>query len=806
MKKAHAGDLILLIGVPGSGKSTYAASLAAQHEKITVVSSDQIRLEITSREDSFEKDTEVFQVLEARARAALANGQTVVIDATNLTARRRARWLSLPHRSAHAVVFYRDLETILAQNLSRERVVPEWVIHTHWRRLQFPAPGEGFDSITVVDDLPETKNGAFMDGLLKAIKASPIFQEALAFDQRNRHHSLTVGEHCQQVAAWLQELGADDELVAAGLLHDLGKMSTATQTGVLKVPAGPYAKGERVCYRAADGGLWVQSVHEPREPVLVMPDQVDPEVDWHYYGHESAGAYHAWRLLRSLGVDRDRAIRMTQLVQLHMRVPYQGPISDKAARRLRELCGPMLASLLTLREADKVGSGVEHPDEIRKQMYEVRRQLLTPDVAPVHVWYLMRPYLSHDWEATVSRFEAEAQEWERQALGDLVGADPADAAQAVRGVLLRLEPRYLQFNYDRDVQFEARWNAFTLESRGLILERATGRIVARPFPKFFNCNERPETRYERIEEMLEQSWHVSIADKLDGVLGILWLDDENIEVGTRWNMRGTPPAMAAKEMLFQEPWLSRHEDLRRILRDHTLMVEIIHHEHRILVPYKEDQLVLIGGRHNESGVLWTYDQVKDLAERLGLPYARLYENNLAEVLETYGDTPASEGEGIVLMLSRHVVPVDQMGRKARPEQILVKFKWEAYVAAARVVTSGASWKGLIKLAAENRLDDFLATLGDDVRSLIDERVQLLVQWGKEQRERARRYFEQLRPLADQSRADFGRAVQRDVPPELRPAMFAWLDGREWNPYKMATPQILDAYAASRLKAYARVEP
>lgn len=42
------------------------------------------------------------------------------------------------------------------------------------------------------------------------------------------------------------------------------------------------------------------------------------------------------------------------------------------------------------------------------------------------------------------------------------------------------------FNYKPEAQFEGAWNFFERVSRGLIISRETGKIVARPFDKFFN--------------------------------------------------------------------------------------------------------------------------------------------------------------------------------------------------------------------------------------------------------------------------------------------------------------------------------
>jgi len=65
----------------------------------------------------------------------------------------------------------------------------------------------------------------------------------------------------------------------------------------------------------------------------------------------------------------------------------------------------------------------------------------------------------------------------------------------------------LIFNYTPKAQYEARWNFFERVSRGLIVNRVTGEIVARPFDKFFNWSE--DGRYA--------AGHiVTVTEKMDG--------------------------------------------------------------------------------------------------------------------------------------------------------------------------------------------------------------------------------------------------------------------------------------------------
>ncbi len=87
--------LILLSGLPGSGKTTFATRLAAcltfEH-----IESDAVRRSL-AHEPAFTpaENARVFDRVEAEARRALEAGRHVLIDATNLTTRDRKRFVRL---------------------------------------------------------------------------------------------------------------------------------------------------------------------------------------------------------------------------------------------------------------------------------------------------------------------------------------------------------------------------------------------------------------------------------------------------------------------------------------------------------------------------------------------------------------------------------------------------------------------------------------------------------------------------------------------------------------------------------------
>lgn len=82
--------LEILIGLPGSGKSTYAKEEHESNSNSVYLSSDKIREELYGNESIQGNPVEVFTLMQSRAIEALKSGRDVFYDATNLTRKDRA--------------------------------------------------------------------------------------------------------------------------------------------------------------------------------------------------------------------------------------------------------------------------------------------------------------------------------------------------------------------------------------------------------------------------------------------------------------------------------------------------------------------------------------------------------------------------------------------------------------------------------------------------------------------------------------------------------------------------------------------
>jgi predicted kinase len=143
------GIVVLAIGLPGSGKSSWF-----KRHSVVPLSSDMVRSLLFDdiREQRFQDL--VFSNLRSMLKARLiAKRPMNYVDATNLTPQERQHWIKLAkdyNYEVHAVFFDVPLEVCLERHQRRDRVVPEDVMRRMAAKLKPPTFPEGFAKITVV--------------------------------------------------------------------------------------------------------------------------------------------------------------------------------------------------------------------------------------------------------------------------------------------------------------------------------------------------------------------------------------------------------------------------------------------------------------------------------------------------------------------------------------------------------------------------------------------------------------------------------------------------------------------------------
>lgn len=146
------------------------------------------------------------------------------------------------------------------------------------------------------------------------------------------------------------------------------------------------------------------------------------------------------------------------------------------------------------------------------------------------------------------------------------------------------------YDYTRETQYNRDWDDVTLHARGIIFERESGDIIARPFRKFFNMEEHAQ---EGMEPIPNEEFEVY--EKIDGSLGIIYYYNDRWNISTRGSFT-SEQACTAESMLYDLYFVDKLDPL------YTYLVEIIYPDNRIVVDYGDDRaLVLLAVFNTVSG-------------------------------------------------------------------------------------------------------------------------------------------------------------------------------------------------------------
>jgi putative nucleotidyltransferase with HDIG domain len=320
----------MTVGLPASGKSTWTKENAEKLEA-TILSSDEIREKWYGDESTQGDPQKIFDYIYKTAKELLSEGKNVIIDATNISQKRRLQFVrEFYEYHKVAVYFNTDFFTCIRRDLERSRTVGHQVIKRMYDNLQVPTYVEGWNEVqyfyetgdifahevhnvenflmaeyTTHDSLFETFGLMFTE-----------FAKAWNMPQDNPHHTFSVSRHIYYVYDYIRKNYPKDNkdeyimMLWCGVLHDVGKAYTKT-----------FENHKRQLKRHAS-----------------------------FYNHENVSAQIAVKILKQYGYDDKWIMRVAELVQQHMRLLNS---TEKSERKLFNLVGEdMFNKLVFFREAD----------------------------------------------------------------------------------------------------------------------------------------------------------------------------------------------------------------------------------------------------------------------------------------------------------------------------------------------------------------------------------------------------------------------------------------------------------------------
>ena len=148
--------LYIAVGLPGSGKSTYAKNFV-KGKDIEYLSSDELRAVYGKDETDQSVTSIVFGHIKRKVDEFLKDGKNVMVDATSVNRKERSDYINTAKKygaKVVVIVFKMDRQGLIDRNKKRGeqggRVVPDFVIDKMLAKFEEPSYGEGIDEIIYV--------------------------------------------------------------------------------------------------------------------------------------------------------------------------------------------------------------------------------------------------------------------------------------------------------------------------------------------------------------------------------------------------------------------------------------------------------------------------------------------------------------------------------------------------------------------------------------------------------------------------------------------------------------------------------
>lgn len=177
------------------------------------------------------------------------------------------------------------------------------------------------------------------------------------------------------------------------------------------------------------------------------------------------------------------------------------------------------------------------------------------------------------------------------------------------------------FNFTDKAFYDKVWDEQTTKARGLYLDTFKGKVAARAYDKFFNINERPETKFDMLQHKLQ--FPVTAYVKENGYLGIVSYDEYNDDLFIA--SKSTIDSQFAqwlKEAVYNQITEENREKMKQYAKDNNVSfvfenIDMKNDPH--IIEYPESKLYLLDIVYNQMDFAkYDYETMCDIAHQLGL--------------------------------------------------------------------------------------------------------------------------------------------------------------------------------------------
>lgn len=338
------------------------------------------------------------------------------------------------------------------------------------------------------------------------------------------------------------------------------------------------------------------------------------------------------------------------------------------------------------------------------------------------------------------------------------------------------------WNYSEKVQYEGLWDEVTVQCRGLITENTTGKVLVRPFAKFFNYEEVVDKNVIPLK-----GDYVYVQEKMDGSLGILFYYEGEWIMATRGSFT-SEQAIRGMEILkkrypvFDRAWL----------QEYAYLIELIYPENRIVVDYGKEKITFLSVVLNEGFTGWKPTDEPELhwtmacsifaangIKKSDIVKTEQHFNFSDELYKSLKEKNEKNKEGFVLRFF--------------PGNFRMKIKFEDYVRLHKIMTNISTTAVWEVLSNGGTMDDLLKDVPDEFYDKIREYENELVGQHDTLMNEYEWIFNKIRNVyfethqKEFNRPEFAELAKKYKHPSL---LFGLLDGKDVSPtiWKLIRPE------------------
>ena len=306
------------------------------------------------------------------------------------------------------------------------------------------------------------------------------------------------------------------------------------------------------------------------------------------------------------------------------------------------------------------------------------------------------------------------------------------------------------------------YNGLYRECRSIVFDLKNDTIELASLSKFKNYNEDEDSwKADNIWKKYDNaSGNFYITNKMDGSYQQYRYDvreDEIIGSGSSALDRNESWRLSEGYSLLTDG----HKRMFKDFPDWTFIFEYISPKNPIVVKYTKEQegLYLLAARNVYNGSEMTFTELKGKASWYSIKITENYADSLSDILTQTEKYTSDEKEGWVL----DIIGIDGV-------HFRTKIKTESYLLMHRILAGKVSPNAVVQAIHDNILDDFLSTVPEAYRSIINEYKENVYLYIRLMKQTVNFYYQKIEKNGLESKKEKMIWIQNNVPKDFQGAV------------------------------------